>query len=389
MASPRTIVVAGAGIGGLTAALALAAKGFHVTVLEKAERLEEVGAGLQLSPNASRILITHGLAERLAPHVVTPRAVSIMTARSGGEVTRLSLSASARPDAPYWLAHRADLQAALLAEAQSRPDIELRLGSPVDHIETTPTGIRVGEAEAGALIGADGAWSAVRSQLFPDLKPQFSGLIAWRGTCDTATLPKEIRPSGVQLWMGPHAHLVIYPMSAGQRINMVAIVPGEPLPPGWNAPGTSDDINAHFSQARWPANARALIAAIDNWGRWPLYTMPDGGAWHVGHTALLGDAAHAMVPFAAQGAGMAIEDAAVLAQCLGATTDDSEIPAALARYAALRKPRVTRVQQAARQQGQIYHLRGPLASARDLTMRLLGPSRLQARQDWIYSWRLT
>ncbi len=387
MTPSRTIAIAGAGIGGLTAALALAAKGFRVTVLEKAERLEEVGAGLQLSPNASRILIAHGVAERLGPQAITPRTVTIMTARSGGEVARLSLSASARPDAPYWLAHRADLQAALVAETRSRPEIELRLGCPVDAIEITADGVRIGDLKAAALIGADGAWSAVRSKVFPEVQPQFSGLIAWRGTCDAGALPKDMRPSGVQLWMGPRAHLVVYPMSAGQRINMVAIVPSEPLTPGWNAPGAHDDINLHFSTARWPANARALIAAIDNWGRWPLYTMPDGGAWYRGRAALLGDAAHAMVPFAAQGAGMAIEDAAVLAQCIGKTKSDDEIPAALARYAALREPRVTRMQRTARQQGQIYHLQGPMALARDTVMRLLGPQRLQARQDWIYNWR--
>lgn len=388
MTPSRTIAIAGAGIGGLTAALALAAKGFRVTIVEKAAQLQEVGAGLQLSPNASRILVAHGIAERLGPHAVTPRSVTIMTARSGGEVVRLSLTASARPDAPYWLVHRADLQAALLAEVRSRPEIELRLATPVEAIQTTAGGIRIGDLEAGALIGADGAWSAVRSSFFPDLQPRFSGLIAWRGSCDASALPKDIRPSGVQLWMGPRAHLVIYPMSGGQRINMVAIVPGDTLPPGWHAPGACDDINLLFSEARWPDNARAMIAAIDNWGRWPLYTMPDGGAWHSGRVALLGDAAHAMVPFAAQGAGMAIEDAAVLAQCLGETNSDSEIPAALARYATLREPRVTRVQRTARQQGQIYHLRGPMAFARDTAMRLFGPQRLQARQDWIYNWRL-
>lgn len=388
MTPSRKIAIAGAGIGGLTAALTLAARGFRVTLLEKAERLDEVGAGLQLSPNASRILIAHGIAERLGSHAVNPRTVTIMTARSGGEVTRLSLTASARPDAPYWLAHRADLQAALLAEVHSRAEIELRLGSPVEAIETTADGIRIGDLEAGALIGADGAWSAVRSKFFPDLQPQFSGLIAWRGTCDATALPKEMRPSGVQLWMGPRAHLVVYPMSGGQRVNMVAVVPGEAIAPGWNAPGAQDDINLIFSEARWPANARAMIAAIDKWGRWPLYTMPDGGAWHSGRVALLGDAAHAMVPFAAQGAGMAIEDAAVLAQCLGETSNDRDIPAALAHYATLREPRVTRVQRTARQQGQIYHLQGPMAFARDTVMRLLGPIRLQTRQDWIYNWRL-
>jgi salicylate hydroxylase len=388
MPSPRTIVIAGAGIGGLTAALALAAKGFRVILREKAERLEEVGAGLQLSPNASRILLDLGLQPQLAGAVVCPETVSIRTARSGGEVMRLPLAASAHADAPYWLVHRADLQGALLAAVQSHPNIDLRLASPVQAIEAGADAIRVDDLEAAALIGADGAWSAVRGKFFPGVQPQFSGLIAWRGTCNAAALPSDLRPSGVQLWMGPRAHLVIYPMSAGQRINLVAIVPGAPLAPGWSTPDGSDDLNAHFSKARWPANARAMIATIDHWGRWPLYTMPDGGAWHSGRVALLGDAAHAMVPFAAQGAGMAIEDAAVLAKCLGETRNDGDIPAALARYAAQREPRVTRVQRTARQQGQIYHLQEPMAFARDTVMRLLGPKRLQARQDWIYNWRL-
>ncbi|UGV27314.1 FAD-dependent oxidoreductase [Rhodopseudomonas boonkerdii] len=387
MRSSRTIVIAGAGIGGLTCALALAARGFHVTLLEKAELLEEVGAGLQLSPNASRVLIDLGLAPMLATKAVTPETVSIMTARSGGEVMRLPLASRAHPDAPYWLVHRADLQGALLAAVQSHPDIDLRLAAPVQDIVATDI-VRVGDLEASALVGADGAWSAVRAKTFPSIQPQFSGLMAWRGTCDAANLPADLRPTGIQLWMGPRAHLVVYPMSAGTRINMVAIIPGEPLAPGWNAPGARDDIDLHFSRARWPANARAMIAAIDNWGRWPLYTMPDGGAWHSGRIALIGDAAHAMLPFAAQGAGMAIEDATTLAQCLGETESNDELPAALARYTALRRPRVTRVQRTARQQGQIYHLQGPMAFARDTVMRLLGPRRLQARQDWIYHWRL-
>lgn len=388
MTLSRTVVIAGAGIGGLTAALALVAKGFRVTILEKAERLEEVGAGLQLSPNASRILVGLGLAPALAPHAVMPQTVSIMTARSGGEVMRLPLAAGTHPDAPYWLAHRADLQSALLTAVQSHPDIDLRLASPVEAIETTADRLRIGDLDAAALIGADGAWSSVRKMAFPAIPLQFSGLIAWRGTCDAASLPQHLRPSGVQLWMGPRAHLVIYPMSAGQRINLVAILPGAPLPPGWSESGTADEIGRHFAAAQWPGNARAMIDAVDNWRRWPLFTMPDGGAWHSGRIALLGDAAHAMLPFAAQGAGMAIEDAAVLAHCLGATGSDRDIPAALARYAGLRAPRVTRVSRTARQSGQIYHLCGPMALARDTAMRLLGPQRLQARQDWIYNWQL-
>jgi salicylate hydroxylase len=386
--APRTIVIAGAGIGGLTAALALAARGFRVLICEKTGRLEEAGAGLQLSPNATRILIGLGLQPRLAPHVTTPPSVSIMTARSGGEVIRLPLG-SARDDAPYWLVHRADLQSALLGNVTAHPDIELRLGCPVESFRAMPGGIAVNDESALALIGADGAWSTVRRHVFPETRPQFSGLIAWRGTLETSRLDSNLIPHGVQLWMGPRAHLVVYPVSSGERINTVAIMPGAVMQPGSNDAGDASEIRRHFAASRWPANARAMIDSIDTWRRWPLFTIQDGGMWHEGSVALLGDAAHAMLPFAAQGAGMAIEDAAVLAQCLGAVGDDAAAVApALARYAALRQPRVTRVQRTARQSGQIYHLRGPMALARDLTMHALGAGRLQARQDWIYNWKL-
>ena len=398
MAITRTIVVAGAGIGGLTAALALAAKGFRVVVLEKAERLEEAGAGLQLSPNASRVLVDLGLQPRLAARAVTPESINLMSARDGGEIVRLPLgeAASLRAGAPYWVVHRADLQAALQAEINDNPDIELRLGCQFEDVTSHAKGLTVvqrsGNARqqelAVALIGADGIWSSVRHHLFPDVQPQFSGLIAWRGTLDATALPREYTSPRVQLWMGPKAHLVAYPISGGRRINVVAIVPGTWNRPGWSSPGDANEIKTAFS-SRWPATARMLIGAIDEWRRWALFTVPDIGEWSDGAIALLGDAAHAMLPFAAQGAGMAIEDAAVLAKALSESAGENTagIPAALQRYGRLRRARVLRVQRAARRSGQIYHLTGPLALARDLSIKALGPSRMLARQDWIYDWR--
>ena len=243
---------------------------------------------------------------------------------------------------------------------------------------------------AVALIGADGIWSSVRHHLFPEVQPQFSGLIAWRGTLDATTLPREYTSPRVQLWMGPNAHLVAYPISAARQINVVAIVPGTWNRPGWSAPGDANEIKNAFASPRWPATARMLIGAVDEWRRWALFTLPDIGEWSDGAVALLGDAAHAMLPFAAQGAGMAIEDAAVLAKCLSESAGDNiaGIPAALKRYGRLRRARVLRVQRAARQQGRIYHLTGPLALARDLAIKAMGPERMLARQDWIYDWRV-
>jgi salicylate hydroxylase len=398
VAVTRTIVVAGAGIGGLTAALALAACGFRVVVMEKAERLEQAGAGLQLSPNASRILVELGLQKRLAGSAVIPDAINIMSARDGGEIARLPLgeAASFRAGAPYWVVHRADLQGALQAEVNDNPDIELRLGCQFEDVTSHAKGLtvvqRCGNTRqqelAVALIGADGIWSSVRHHLFPEVQPQFSGLIAWRGTLDATALPREYTSPRVQLWMGPKAHLVAYPISGARRINVVAIVPGTWNRPGWSAPGDANEIKAAFS-SRWPATARMLIGAVDEWRRWALFTVPEINDWSEGAVALLGDAAHAMLPFAAQGAGMAIEDAAVLAKVLSESAGENTagIPAALKRYGRLRRARVQRVQRAARQSGRIYHLTGPLALARDLTIKALGPARMLARNDWIYDWR--
>jgi len=397
MAASRTIIVAGAGIGGLTASLALAKQGFRVILLEKAERLEEAGAGLQLSPNASRVLIDLGLGPHLAG-AVTPEAICLMSATGGSEIARLPLDHQvAQSAAPYWVIHRADLQTALRETVQNCSDIELRLGCQFEDVSPHAKGLTViqrsgairREELAVALIGADGIWSSVRHHLVPDLQPRFSGLIAWRGTLDTTQLPREYTSRRVQLWMGPQAHLVTYPISGGRRINLVAVVPGQWNRPGWSEPGDGNEIKTVFVAAGWHAIPRMLIGAVDGWRKWALFTVPGGGQWTDGAVALLGDAAHAMLPFAAQDAAMAIEDAAVLAKCVGERQNDG--PAALAvalqRYARLRRPRVMRLQRSARQAGRIYHLAGPLALARDLVIKGMGPRRLLSRQDWIYNWQ--
>jgi salicylate hydroxylase len=382
----------------LTASLALTAKGFRVLIVETAERLEEAGAGLQLSPNATRILISLGLHARLSERALAPEAISIMSARHGGEICRLPLGQTAlRDGAPYWVMHRAGLQAALLEQVRDNPDIELRLGTRIDHAVSHNDGVTVdlrGSATnrketAWALIGAEGVWSALRDQFFPDARPLFSGLIAWRGTIDATQLPHETAPRGVQLWMGPRAHLVAYPMSGGRQVNIVAVVPDAWNQPGWSAPGDAADIKRRFAQARWPESARVTIDAVERWRKWALFTIPPMAAWHRNAMALVGDAAHAMLPFAAQGASMAIEDAAVIASCLGEAADENAngATAALARYTGLRRARVARVQELAQRNGRIYHLEGAAALARDLAIKTIGLRRLLARQNWIYDWR--
>ncbi len=345
------------------------------------------------------MLVGLGLRERLGMRAVTPEAISIMSARAGGELLRLPLgeAAATRAGAPYWVVHRADLQGALAAAAQDHPDIELRLGATFEDVAAHAKGLTIVHRDgssrrnelASALIGADGVWSTVRQHLFPELQPRFSGLIAWRGTIDATQLPRDYTARRVQLWMGPNAHLVAYPIAGGRQINVVAVVPGTWNRPGWSTPGDPFEVMEAFPTPRWPGPARMMLTAVDTWRKWALFGVPESCGWSKGQIALLGDAVHAMLPFAAQGAGMAIEDAAVLAHHLGGAAADSaaSVAAALKQYGRERQARVRRVQRAARQQGRIYHLTGPLALARDLAIRALGPDRMLARQDWIFDWR--
>jgi salicylate hydroxylase len=190
--------------------------------------------------------------------------------------------------------------------------------------------------------------------------------------------------------MGPNAHLVAYPISGARQINVVAVVPGTWNRPGWSAPGDPNELRNIFASPSWSGPARMMLGAVDGWKKFALFTLPEGGDWTSDKIALLGDAVHAMLPFAAQGAGMAIEDAAVLAKCLGeaAAENGDGIAAALKRYAKLRRSRVMQVQRTARRNGTIYHLSGPAAFARDLAIKAMGPARMLARQDWIYDWRM-
>lgn len=396
MAQSRTIFVAGAGIGGLTTSLCLAAKGFRVICVDKAEQLEEVGAGLQITPNASRILISLGLESELAKRATLPDAVQVMNGRTGKRIVTLPLGEAAtyRYNAPYWVLHRADLQGVLLGAAQAHPDIEVRLGTHcedfVSHAHGVTAVLRKGTQrshEPGlALIGADGVWSNVRHRLHGRVTPQFSNRTAWRTTIDASLLPRGLIGRSVLLWLGANAHLVVYPIKGGNKINIVAIVPDTWNRPGWSEPGDPQVILAQFGAPQWANIVRMLLGAADEWKRWALFAVPPLPFYAQGNVALLGDAAHAMLPFLAQGAGMAIEDAAMIAQCLADQPDD--IAAALKSYDARRFDRVRSVQRASQQNGQIYHLDGLAAFARDTTMRALGGRRILSRYDWIYDWRL-
>jgi salicylate hydroxylase len=392
MARSRTIVIAGAGIGGLTAALALTRAGFRAVVLEQAARLEETGAGIQLSPNATRVLFDLGLGARLRPLAVAPEAIRVVNGASGRDIVRvpLGLTAAQRYGAPYWVIHRADLQAVLAITIAESPDVTLRLGTGVENFAVHQHGVTV-EARGAqglrdeqgiALIGADGLWSTLRTRLGERRSPHFAHRTAWRAVVPAAGLTDEFRESVTGLWLGRDAHLVHYPVKGGREINIVAIVRDDWHEPGWSAPGQQGELAARF--AGFAPQARALIAMPDRWQKWALFDRPPGRPRTRDPVTLIGDAAHPMLPFLAQGGAMAIEDAAVLASCLGR---DEDVVRALRTYERTRRTRVARAQREARRNSWRYHLAGPLGFVRNAALGALGGENLLRRYDWLYGWR--
>jgi salicylate hydroxylase len=383
-------VIAGAGIGGLCTALCLARAGWRVSLYEKAKVLEEAGAGLQLSPNASAILRRLGVTERLAPFALCPEAIRIRRARDGATLALMPLvGAEARWGAPYLAVHRADLQRALLEAVVREGGIRLQTGTAVAGFTSGKDGVAVDVAQGDGrlqvagdcLIGADGLRSVVRQRLHAD-RLKFSGRTAWRTLVEAGRVPAALRAPETTLWLGHKAHLVHYPLRGGTVVNAVAIVDEDFRPGGedfWSSPGEPGFLEARY--ADWDESARNLLRAAPAWRKWPLADRNPIASWVSGRVALAGDAAHPMLPFLAQGAAQAIEDAGVLGEVL---VRGQDIEAGLRAYQARRLPRATRVQKESRRQAIIYHLGGSAAYLRDAALRALGPDRMLARYDWLY-----
>jgi salicylate hydroxylase len=388
--SGRTIYIAGAGIAGMTLALALAKFGATVVLLERSKLVQELGTGLQVSPNARRILNQLGLERQLQARAFEPAGIEVYPFRAPRPLTTLVLgqTIAQRFGAPYAVMHRADLADVLFRACKRFANIHILFGVRAFDVVSHARGVSVivDEANGSALsasafafVGADGVNSHTRIGVLGGPQSVYSGSVAWRTTLPMAALQAVLAPDRVALLMGPGYHAVCYPLPHRKQVNVALFAHAKeaaafgPKPP--RAPRLPWTMlrSRHFD---------AIMAAADAWGYWPMSTV-ETETWHEGGIGLVGDAAHAMLPHQAQGAAMAIEDAAILAPLL---MTEPTAESAFARYADIRRPRVERVRKLSRSNGHAFHLEWPFTIARDAVIALQGPRGHLERLDWLYGY---
>jgi salicylate hydroxylase len=390
MMGENAILVAGAGLGGLTAALALQQKGFPVRVFEQAPVLREVGAGVQISANGTRVLHALGLARGLKEIAWVPEGKEIRVWNTGETwpLFDLGLVSVERYGFPYYMLHRADLHALLAEAVRARDPAAIRTGARCTSFTQDEAGVTLtlagGETVRGsALVGADGVHSAIRAALFGPDKPKFTGCMAWRGLIPAERLPPGmLRPAGTN-WVGPGGHIVHYFVRGGALLNFVGVRErSDWTVESWTAAGTVEECLADF--AGWHPDIQTMIRNIDTPYKWALMGREPMPRWCIGRVGLLGDACHPMLPFLAQGAVMAIEDGYVLAASLEAHRD---IPAALHAYEEIRRERTARTVRGSAANTQLFH--SPMLAGRAEAQRFVAenwhPDRVRERYEWLFS----
>jgi salicylate hydroxylase len=387
----KQVLVAGGGIGGMAAALGAARTGWDVRLYERAQVFSEVGAGVQLSPNVVRCLQAWGLQKPLQAVAAFPERLRVRCATSGAVLAALALGADMvqRYGAAYASIHRADLHALLHAAVEQESSVQINCGQAISSYTEADGVVLVRTSlgkniEGDALIGADGLRSSIRAQLLADGAPRVSGHLAYRALVEQSALPLALRTSEVTAWLGPRLHAVQYPVRGGELQNIVVIIEG-PAPSdldNWDHAANAADLERALAGS-CSALQDAVRSVSSGWRLWPLSDRPPvSSAAHMagGLVALLGDAAHPMRPYLAQGAGMAIEDAAQLQRAL--SMHDLDVALRLRRYALNRWERNARVQARAQRNGVIFHATGPLRWGRDASLRLLGARVLDV--PWLY-----
>ncbi|MGE0232418.1 MAG: FAD-dependent monooxygenase [Flavobacteriaceae bacterium] len=391
MRERRRILIAGGGIAGLSAALAAAEAGFSPEIFEQAGRIEEFGAGLQITPNASAALIRLGLGERLAERAYEPAHIHMIT-HAGRTLWSSPLGARFAEawGHPYRVMHRADLIGILSDAVYDHPDISVRLNHRAEGFATHAHGVTLMAGSGGAmddfhgagLIGADGLRSVVRRWIVGDGDPKPSGYVAWRALADASSARDPRLATDVCVWVGPRSHVVTYPLRRGSIINIVAVTEDTLEDPGWNAPAEPTLVIRRF--VGWPPPLMDVMEAAPSWRRWNLADRRPAEAWGSGSVVLTGDAAHPVLPFAGQGAALALEDAVTLGHHLAT---ENSVGDAFAQFEKSRRKRAAAIWSFSRRNGFFYHTGGPLGVARDMTLRAMPTRLMLERQWWIYDWR--
>jgi salicylate hydroxylase len=386
------VLIVGAGIGGLTCALALLQRGIDVDVYEQAAELREIGAGVQISANGTRVLVSLGLAHALDACSVRPDAKEIRHWRSGRtwKLFDLGVVSEQRYGAPYLFIHRGDLHRLLADAVQAHKPEAIHVGARCIGVESSADAVRLwledGRSPQGRLlIGADGVHSAVRAAVFGAARPEFTGLMAWRGVIPRERLPAGRMPLAGTNWIGPGRHVVHYPLRRGGLLNFVGVVERDDWQiESWTAQGTREECLADF--AGWHGDVCRLIEAIDTPFKWALMTRAAMARWSEGRVTLLGDACHATLPMLAQGAVMAIEDGVVLARCLAKYGADHET--AFARYEAARLLRTTRVVDGSAENARRFHnpRLAEEGGADDWIAAEWSEPRIEQRYDWLFTY---
>ncbi|MFY9899564.1 MAG: 3-hydroxybenzoate 6-monooxygenase [Xanthobacteraceae bacterium] len=383
----QQVLIVGGGIGGLTAALALARQGIPSQVIEQAAAFKEIGAGIQLGPNVFRMFKQLGLIEPISALAVFPKNLIMFDSITGEEVTRISLGDAFRKKFhyPYALIHRADLHNVLLEHCRKSNLIKLDAGQKIVDIDEASGAVTAktanGKAYRGAaLIGADGLWSTIREFVVGDGKPKPAGHITYRAVLPTSEVPEQYRWWNMGFWAGEKVHFVLYPLRTGELYNLVAVFHSNRYEEGWDSYGDPAELHERFAQTCAPV--RALLNKIESWRMWVLCDRPPVKEWSKGRITLLGDAAHPMLQYLAQGACMAVEDAVCLAD--KAVEMDGDYAAAFRAYQEARYLRTGRVQIMARVYGEFYHAGGVAKELRNIMLGLRTPEDAMAGMEWLY-----